>query len=149
VRRKWTELPVLNNVIARVEEMSSSQDDDLEKILDDLNDSETEEEIQDQIEEIVRDEVDVDEDLNATEGCQANEESEGISYDDTIITDNLNDNENKEENDMNNDEEEKERSLNLKERYGEDATSQNENRIGVKEDILANETSHRCNLRPN
>jgi len=129
--------------------MSSSQDDDLEKILDDLNDSETEEEIQDQIEEIVRDEVDVDEDLNATEGCQANEESEGISYDDTIITDNLNDNENKEENDMNNDEEEKERSLNLKERYGEDATSQNENRIGVEEDILANETSHRCNLQPN
>ncbi len=97
VRRKWTELPVLNDVIARVEEMSSSQDDDLEKILDDLNDSETEEEIQDQIEEIVRDEVDVDEDLNATEGCQANEESEGISYDDTIITDNLNDNENKED----------------------------------------------------
>jgi hypothetical protein len=74
VRRKWTELPVLNNVIARVEEMSSSQDDDLEKILDDLNDSETKEENQDQTEEIVGYEADVDE--NEEENDNNNDEEE-------------------------------------------------------------------------
>ena len=54
--------------------MSSSQDDDLEKILDDLNDSETKEENQDQIEEIVGYEADVDE--NEEENDNNNDEEE-------------------------------------------------------------------------